>query len=112
MGPFIPDSSAANYMGVTIHNCAGTFMMLVHDALTSSFTAPKRISLGSSRYLRPEMASTGATSSQIVILGSLSDDSDVRISIHDFSTSDHYYYDLGVSSQSETRGLYFNTSTT
>ena len=55
---------------------------------------------------------TGATSSQIVLLGSLSDDSDIRISIHDFTTTSHYYYNLGVSSQSETRGLYFNTSTT
>ena len=47
MSPFIPDSSVAYYMGVTIHNCAGTFMMVVHDGNLDTFYTPKRISLGS-----------------------------------------------------------------
>jgi len=52
----------------------------------------------------------GDTENQIIILGTLSDSSAIRLSLHGFMAGSHSYYDFMLSGGSQSKGLYYNSS--
>lgn len=59
IGPFVPYSASANYMGVSVHECSGTYLTHVHRAHTTSFEDTRSFSHGNLNYPKPELAVIG-----------------------------------------------------
>jgi len=107
MGPFVPLSSTSIFMGLSIQLCSSIYTAVIHR-YSSNFATPDKIVGNPNRYQRPEMAVAGSSSSQLFVLGRMSDNSEARISVHNKGSSTHYYVSLGVNGIP--KGLYYNPS--